>query len=266
MPGFLFRPDTATAKRPTLVMTNGSEGSKSGLWAWGVSATLARGWNAFIYDGPGQQNMLFDKGHAFRPDWEAVLTPVVDSLVTRADVDPAALFAYGCSQAGYWLARALAFEHRFLAAMVDPGVMDVSASWLAHLPPVLISLLKAGRKDDFNAAMAEAAKNPKMAEVLAARGRPFCKPTAYDTFAAALEYSLREVIANIKTPLLIADPDEESFWPGQSKLVYEQLTGEREILHFSRSDGANWHCEPMGRIAVELQMLDYFQGHLTKRR
>jgi hypothetical protein len=87
LPGFLFRPDSSGAKRPTVVMTNGSEGSKSGLWAWGVAATLARGWHAFIYDGPGQQNMLFDKGHPFRPDWEAVLTPVVDALTARGDVD-----------------------------------------------------------------------------------------------------------------------------------------------------------------------------------
>jgi hypothetical protein len=72
LPGFLFRPDSSGTKRPTVVMTNGSEGSKSGLWAWGVSSTLSRGWNAFIYHGPGQQNMLFDRGHPFRPDWEAV--------------------------------------------------------------------------------------------------------------------------------------------------------------------------------------------------
>ena len=60
----------------------------------------------------------------FRPDWEAVLTPVVDTLVARGDVDPGALVAYGISQAGYWLPRALAFEHRFVAAVADPGVFD----------------------------------------------------------------------------------------------------------------------------------------------
>jgi hypothetical protein len=245
-------------------MTNGSEGSKSGLWAWGVASTLARGWNAFIYDGPGQQTMLFDKGRPFRPDWEAVLTPVVDSLVRRSDVESAALFAYGCSQAGYWVTRALAFEHRFVAAVVDPGVMDVSTPWLSALPPQLVAVLKAGKKDVFNAAMAEAVKNPKMAQVVAARGRPFAKPTAYDTFAAALEYHLRDVIGDVRTPLLITDPDEESFWPGQSEQMYEQLTGERELLRFSREDGANWHCEPMGRLDVELKMLDYLQDRLSK--
>ena len=175
-------------------------------------------------------------------------------------------FAYGCSQAGYWVTRALAFEDRFVAAVVDPGVMDVSATWLSYLPPPLVAILKAGKKDEFNAAMAQAAKNPKMAEVLAARGRPFAKPTVYDTFRAAMEYNLREVIGRVKTPLLITDPDEESFWPGQSKEMYAQLTGDREIAHFSRDNGANWHCEPMGRVDVELRMLDFFQDRLLKKR
>jgi hypothetical protein len=265
LPGFLFRPDSLGAKRATVVMTNGSEGSKSGLWAWGVASTLARGWNAFIYDGPGQQTMLFEKRHAFRPDWEAVLTPVVDTLVARADVDASALFAYGCSQAGYWVTRALAFEHRFVAAVVDPGVMDVSTAWLANLPPPLVAMLNAAKRDEFNAAMAAVAKNPKMAEMIASRGRPFGHATAYDTFVAASQYNLRGVIGRVVTPLLITDPDEETFWPGQSTEMYAQLTGERKIVRFSRANGADRHCEPMARQLVELVMLDYFEDCLLKR-
>jgi len=265
LPGFLFRPDASGEARPTLVMTNGSEGSKSGLWSWGVGAALSRGFNAFIYDGPGQQTMLFDKAIPFRPDWEAVLTPVIDCLVSRSDVDGDALFAYGCSQAGYWVARALAFEHRFVAAVVDPGVMDVSSSWLSHLPPQLVGLLKSSDKEAFNAAMAQAAKDPKLAEALAARGRPFAKETAYDTFTAAMGYNLHDVVGAIKTPLLITDPDEEAFWPGQSKDMYGKLTCERKIVSFSRDDGFNFHCEPMGRAAVEFAMFDFFQDRLGLR-
>jgi hypothetical protein len=263
LPGFLFRPDASGIKRPTLVMTNGSEGSKSGLWAWGVAATLARGWNAFIYDGPGQQNMLFDKGIPFRGDWEAVLTPIVDCLLDRSDVDGGALFAYGCSQAGYWVTRALAFEHRFVAAVVDPGVMDVSVPWLTAMPAQVVAALKSGDKEAFNGMVAAAMKNPKMAEVVAARGRPFAKPTPYETFIAAMTYNVRDVVGQIKTPMLITDPDEETFWPGQSRELYDHLSGERKIIHFSREDGANWHCEPMGRAEVEMKMLDYLQDRLS---
>ena len=38
----------------------------------------------FAFDGPGQQSMLFERGVPFRYDWEAVLTPVIDTLVDAA--------------------------------------------------------------------------------------------------------------------------------------------------------------------------------------
>jgi hypothetical protein len=266
LPGYLFRPDNSDTPRPTLVMTNGSEGSLSGLWAWGVTTALARGWNAFIYDGPGQQTMLFHHNVPFRPDWEAVITPVVDSLIGRPDVDASALLAYGCSQAGYWVPRALAFEHRFVAAAVDPGVMDVSTKWLTYIPAELIAMLQAGSKDAFNAAIAEAAaKDPMLAQAMAARGRPFAQPTAYDTFRAAMGYNLREVVTEIHTPVLITNPDDETFWPGQSQSLYDNLTGEREITHFLREDGANFHCEPMGRAETECRIFDFLQDHLDQK-
>jgi 3-hydroxyacyl-CoA dehydrogenase, C-terminal domain len=99
--GYLLRPDASGRARPTLVMTNGSDGPITAMWWAGAAEALDRGWNAFVYDGPGQQSMLFERGTTFRPDWEAVLTPVVDALVGRPDVDAAALTAYGISQPGY---------------------------------------------------------------------------------------------------------------------------------------------------------------------
>jgi hypothetical protein len=263
MPGYLFRPDAAGTRRPTVVITNGSEGSLSAMWATGVSTALARGYNAFLYDGPGQQSMLFDKNVPFRYDWEAALTPVVDSVIDRDDVDRSALFAYGISQAGYWVARALAFEKRFVAAVLDPGVHDVAAAWLSNLPPQLVALLQSGNKDAFNAAMAEAAKDPKMALALAFRGRPFAQPTVYDTFVAAMQYNLRDVAAQITTPVLLTDPDDEQFWPHQSEELAALLTGEHSIVRFLREDGANFHVEPMGRAAIEDAMYDYFDDHLS---
>ena len=263
LPGYFFSPDNSGKPRPLLVMTNGSEGSLSGLYGWGVTTALARDWNAFIYDGPGQQTMLFHHNVPFRGDWEAVLTPIVDTLIQRPDVDSSALFAYGCSQAGYWLPRALAFEHRFTAAAVDPGVMDVSTKWLSHIPAEMVALLQSGNKAAFNGALAEvAAKTPGLAQELAFRGRPFGMDNPYDTFAAPLSYNLRDVVDKIQTPLLITNPDEETFWPGQSQDLYNHLAGERDIVHFAREDGANFHCEPMGRAEVEFRIFDYFADHL----
>ena len=137
---------------------------------------------------------------------------------------------------GFFRDSGFDFITRSMLGYAAQGVMDVAAAWLSNVPPQITALLKSGNKDAFNAAMAQAVKNPKMAEVVAARGRPFAKPTAYDTFAAALEYNLPEVIGLIRTPLLIIDPDDEHFWPGQSNEMAQQLTGEYEVLHASRED------------------------------
>ncbi|OPX10721.1 dipeptidyl aminopeptidase, partial [Gordonia sp. i37] len=73
MPGWLVRPADDERPRPTLVLVNGSDGSISALWCAAGHAALTRGYNVVLFDGPGQQSMLFEKSVLFRPDWEAVL-------------------------------------------------------------------------------------------------------------------------------------------------------------------------------------------------
>ncbi|MGI8904645.1 MAG: alpha/beta hydrolase family protein [Solirubrobacteraceae bacterium] len=137
LPGYFFRAPDAdpTERRPLVVMNNGSDAATSQMWVEGGAAAAERGYHWMTFDGPGQQAALFEQGIPFRPDWEAVLTPVLDAMVQRPDVDPDQMAVIGISQAGYWVPRALAFEHRPAAAVVDPGVTNVSTSWTDPLPP-----------------------------------------------------------------------------------------------------------------------------------
>jgi uncharacterized membrane protein len=265
--GYLLRPDATGAARPTLVVTNGSDGSLPGLLGYGGYEALARGWNVFVFDGPGQQSMLFERGVPFRYDWEAVLTPVIDCLITRPDVDAAALLGYAISQGGYWITRAVAFERRLVAAIADPGVVDVSAGWTAHLPPALLELLDSGQKDTFNAAMAQAAAGagPDAARTLAFRGKPYGMTDPFDLFTEVRKYQVRDVACQITTPLLILDPDNEQFFPGQPRELYDLLPGEKEIIGFTQAQGANFHCQPTGRQLTHTQMLDWLADHLPPR-
>src|SRR5690606_17944007 len=106
---------------------------------------LARGYNVLIFDGPGQQSMLYERGIGFRSDWEAVLTPIVDLLLTREDVDPDRLALYGVSQGGFWVPRTVAYEHRFAAAIADPGVKNVSDMSPPRSPEVAVPGREEGR-------------------------------------------------------------------------------------------------------------------------
>ena len=266
LPGWLLRPDDSGAARPTLVMTNGSDGPISSLWGSGAAAALERGWNAFVYDGPGQQSMLFERGVGFRHDWEAVLTPVVDALVARDDVDAERLTAYGISQAGYWLPRALAFEHRFVAAVADPGVVDVSTSWTAHLPENMVAMLDRGEREKFDRNLRLALLVPSLARTLRFRARPYRRDDWFDVFTETRRYRLTEELAGaIRTPLMITDPEDEQFWPGQS----EQLAGLVPRSHrvtFLAAEGANMHCQPMARLLTHERMFAWLDQQLSAAR
>ena len=268
LPGYLLRPDASAAARPTLVMTNGSDESLPGLFHSGAAEALARGWNVFVFDGPGQQSMLFERGVPFRYDWEAVLTPVIDVLAARPDVDASALTGYGVSQGGYWITRAVAFERRLVAAVADPGVVDVSAGWTVHLPKALLDLLDSGQKDAFNAAMAQAqaGADPKAARTFAFRAKPYGVTDPFDLFTEVRRYQVRDVAGQVTTPLLILDPDGEQFFPGQPRQLYDLMPGEKEIIGFSRAQGADFHCQPAGRQLTHTQMLDWLADHLLPRQ
>src|SRR3712207_4498679 len=127
MPGYLFTPRGTTGRHPTLVVNNGSDGPVTTLWPPLGAGAVTRGYNVLVFDGPGQQSMLFARQVPFRYDWEGVITPVVDYLSARPDGDPQRFALHCLSQGGYWVPRALAFEHRIAAGIADPGCTTPSS-------------------------------------------------------------------------------------------------------------------------------------------
>jgi len=266
LPGYFVHPMERAGMRPTLIMVNGSDGPISALWGSGATDALARGYNVLLFDGPGQQSMLFERGVGFRPDWEAVITPVVDHLLQRTEVDPDRLAMYGISQAGFWVPRALAHEHRIAAAIADPGVVDVSASWLAHLPKSLRTLLTEGKRREFDRDMEWGMRFSKeAASAWTFRARPYRTEGYFDTLQAVLEYRLsEEQAAAIRTPMFITNPEDEQFWPGQSERLGSMLQVEHVVMPFTAAEGANFHCQPLARTLTHQRMFDWLDDQLTR--
>jgi hypothetical protein len=210
--GFYFRGKSAAAKRPLLILNNGSDGSLLDMWTEGADGAIARGYDCLTFDGPGQGYALWKQHLYFRPDWEKVITPVVDYALSRGDVDPKRIAIQGISQGGYWVPRAVAFEKRIAAAIADPGVIDVSTAWTATLPKPMLQLLQPGRKAEFDGYMTKEL-DPSAKAALGFRMRPFGLASYYDTFKAVLDYNLK-VAGRITCPMLITDPVNESFFPG----------------------------------------------------
>ena len=262
MPGWLFRPRGATGRLPVVIFNNGSDGATSIMWSSGAAGALARGYAALVFDGPGQNSMLWLHDIPWRYDWEKVITPIVDSLVARDDIDPARIALSGLSQGGYWVPRALAFEHRIAAGIADPGVMDVFTIMSKSLPPEMLPLLDTGDKSDFDTYFDQGLKAapPATLQEVKWRMKPYGTTSYYEWYAASRKFNLRDVVEQITCPMFIADPDDEQFWPGQSRELAGKLTCLVKLMPFKRDEGAAWHCEPKARSLYDLRMYEWLDG------
>ena len=88
--------------------------------------------------------MIIDHGVPFRPDWENVITPVVDFLLARPDVDPERIALIGLSFGGYLAPRAATAEHRLAACISDCGPYDLFDATARRLPGFLARQLPDG--------------------------------------------------------------------------------------------------------------------------
>lgn len=271
LPGFALRVDDSGEPRPWLIMNNGSDGLMADMWAQGAAAGLRRGYNVLLFDGPGQGAALWRQQLHFRADWEKVITPVVDFLMARPDVNPEKIVIIGVSQAGFWVPRALAFEHRIAAAVADPGVVDVGASWMAHMPPgTMQGLLEAPEAErekvaaEIDQGVAEGmAQSVDFRFTVMMRMNPYGVAKMSEMLVELAKYTLTDdVIKQITTPLLIADPEGEQFWPGQSQQLYDALTGPKELLRFTAAEGADLHCQPKANGLASQRFFDGLARYL----
>src|SRR5271167_4792344 len=132
--GYFFKAAADGLPRKTLIVNGGYDSTAEEAFLFSGAAALARGYNALLFDGPGQGAAIFEDGLVFRPDWEKVIGPVVDYLFTRPEVDRRRVALMGVSFGGYLAPRAAAFEPRLAACIADDGVYDYGASQLAGVP------------------------------------------------------------------------------------------------------------------------------------
>ncbi|OKI54431.1 alpha/beta hydrolase family protein [Streptomyces sp. MJM1172] len=255
LPVWFFRPDTSNTPRPTVILTNGSDGQNVDMWTYGVPAALERGWNALVYDGPGQGQLLFVDRVVFTPTWEKVVSPLVDWLSARPDVDQDRIALTGLSMAGDLAPRAAAFESRIAALVAMPGCVE---PWLGF-PPEIREILTPGKEetnDIWNTKVVPELP-PEAAAVLKKRFEPFSIPamlqarqgklfTDFYTPATRIQaLSIASVVSRIKAPTLVLDYEDEQFYPGQPRRLYDALTSPKDYLKLTAAQGAQLHCSPM---------------------
>ncbi|HMN87079.1 MAG TPA: hypothetical protein PKA74_13950, partial [Bauldia sp.] len=138
MTGYLLRPAGAVAPRPTVILPAGYDSTAESGYVETAWMALARGMNAFTFEGPGQGGTLYRDHIPMGPDYETVLSPAVDWLIGQEGVDPGKLVLVGRSLAGYLAPRGAAHEPRLAALVCDPGQVEFISRIKAMVSPKLL--------------------------------------------------------------------------------------------------------------------------------
>jgi dienelactone hydrolase len=245
MPGWLLRPPGRRTRRPTVILNNGNDAQNVGLYVYGAVEAVAQGYNALIFEGPGQGSMLFLRGIPFRPDWEAVITPIVDYLQGRPDVDPDRIALIGWSQGGALCARAAAFEHWLAALVMDPGVSNFMSAY--HLPKELVALALSGHDAAANAEWAKIfPKLPISTQFLFTKSSyPFLQPTFAALIQALVKYETATYLPKITTPTLVDQYVGDPSFAGHGAQVMKLLRCPKDLHTFTPATGCQLHRAPM---------------------
>jgi hypothetical protein len=255
-------------KRPTIILNNGSDAQTIDMFVYGGAAAIERGWNALIFEGPGQGSNLFLRNMPFVPDWETVITPVVDFARSRPEVDKRRLCLAGQSFGGYLVPRAAAYEHRLAGLATDPGVVNAFVSWQENLGE-LLPLLNSGAKDEFNHAWDGFRKGLGEFEGfgIAKRVEIYGNGNGYEQLKLAQKFVLsKEDARRITTPTAILSPELENFFPGQPQDLDKWMRSKREVIRFTVAEGAMYHCEPLAPQLRNERVFDWLERNMEPVR
>jgi pimeloyl-ACP methyl ester carboxylesterase len=266
LPGYLFLVDDSGAPRPTVVYNNGFDSTAEEAYFVVAAAALRRGYNVLAFDGPGQGAALRDQGLVFRPDWEAVITPVIDFMCTRPEVDPAAISLFGYSLGGYLVARAAAFDDRVAAIVLDDGVYDFHGAFDGSLPPFLARWI-----DDHDAAAEPvvallASVDTQVRWALCNGMWTFGVASGTEFVRATRKYTLADVADRITCPTLVLDAENDQFFRGQPRLVQKALSAApTTLVTLTEAEGAGEHCHMGAAARLHQVMFDWLDEHGVER-
>ena len=264
LPGYFFRCSEDDAPRPTVVLVGGYDGTVEELYFFNGAAALARGYNVLAFDGPGQGAVLLQRGIPLRPDWENVVTPVVDFAVARSDVDPDRIALIGLSLGAHLAPRAAGGEHRLAACIADCGAYDMYAAFQEHLPGPLASGFAQGATVATTAVhkiLETMAKKPTAGWALRRGLQVHGVPDLPSLIEEWKRYTLAGRADKITCPTWVCNAEGDAISASAPRLV-EDLTCEKEFVTFTAAEGAGDHCEAGARQLYHARSFGWLDARL----
>ena len=262
LPGLFYRSPHAPRRAPILIAHQGRD-----AWAedcqYIAEGANKRGIHCLLFDGPGQGKTLRLQGLPFRPDWEKVITPIVDYAIRTLGIDAERIALLGISMGGILAPRAAALEKRLKVLIANPGVVnwaDIFANFFSAIDPKLPALAEANPAA-FDATIAGIARQVPLVEwgvkdTLWKHGVKTPSALMQDV----KRYDNTSLIPRITAPTLVMDGTVDEWAQGQR--FHDLLRAPKTFMQFTPADAAETHVQTGATALGSQRMLDWLEENI----
>ncbi|WP_350350718.1 alpha/beta fold hydrolase [Microbacterium sp. A8/3-1] len=253
--------------RPLLILVNGYDATVTDSYFASAVAALQRGYHCLLFDGPGQGAVLFEQGVPMRPDWEVVVSAVIDHARTSPLVDPDRIVVSGWSLGGYLAPRAASGDSRIAACIADPGQWDLGAGLAGFARQLGATEDEAANLltlDDsvLDRLMGVIESNRKLRWSIIQRGFWVNGVSDLRSFLAkSAEYRIDDVDA-IRCPVLLTQAEGDPI--AAAVPAFAAALRDATVLELTAAEGAGGHCSMRNRSLLNRRVLDWLDDTLAR--
>lgn len=260
LPGYFLSPDENAEKRPTLLIMSGFDGTAEELYFYLGAGAVERGYNALLFEGPGQVGPLYMYSEKpFRLDYEVPVGAVVDYALSRDDVDEERLALVGFSLGGYFASRAAAYEKRIKACVADAPVIDIGSYYAGF--ENLQTFAKIEEKDYEEVFL----EYPLARWAVETFTRRYGTKTVPEALEKIKQFNIVNDLDKITCPTLAlvgeGEGDEAIF---QAQRFYEDVGGPKAFRMFTEKEGAESHCQITNLSLMNAIIMVWLDGVFSK--
>jgi len=273
LPGWWIPAESGTAhpaggdregRRPALLYHGGFDSTEEELYFAGGSAAARRGYHVLAFAGPGQGSALRDQQLLFRPDWDAVVTPAVDWLLARPDVDPSRIALMGMSFGGLLAPRAAATEHRLAALIAFDGIYSFADMVHHKVGPEVMRLIRDGADSKASTLVEHVMSSDTQVRSSFRWGMWAVGADSPAAVIRALDpYTIEGYAPLITCPTLVLDGEVDQPLLGQPSRLYEALRCPKAYHLFSGAEGGGEHCQAGALSALHQVVFDWLDTALA---
>lgn len=259
----------ARQPRPTVIMVGGGEVYSEEMYFWAAAPGRRRGYNTLLIDLPGHVATpftglnvlsLLEESDGLNAMVQAAHSAVVDYLLTRDDVDPERIVAYGISGGGYMVGVAAVTEQRLAAVALSTPIMDLNRVLQAEWPPILRSV--PSFMTDTLVKMASRV-NP-ISRILLQRILWNAGADSISTYLSYMEQAQFDPHDIVLPTLCMASTKDPEECIRQTHAFYDLLpTTQKAKVIFDAETGADAHCQVNNPEFVYATLFDWFDEVLA---